>query len=120
MSNGNAINARRKGYRHVILTDGFTRRRLLTAAGAAETGLLRVGTARSTVGPSGYSPTRASVDQHPPAGEWFQDAKFGIYFQWGVFNVPRSRTSDTRAQCTSADRPRRSVGGCCCRAKDTG
>jgi alpha-L-fucosidase len=28
------------------------------------------------------------VDQHPPAPEWFQDAKFGIYFHWGAFSVP--------------------------------
>lgn len=24
----------------------------------------------------------------PPAPEWFQDAKFGIYYHWGVFSVP--------------------------------
>jgi alpha-L-fucosidase len=35
-----------------------------------------------------YQPTWASVDQHDPAPEWFQDAKFGIYFHWGVFSVP--------------------------------
>ncbi|MFD5466339.1 alpha-L-fucosidase [Kitasatospora sp. NPDC127059] len=38
--------------------------------------------------PSGYTPDWSSVDQHPPAPEWFQDAKFGIYFHWGVFSVP--------------------------------
>jgi alpha-L-fucosidase len=35
-----------------------------------------------------FSPTWASVDKHPPAPEWFQDAKFGIYFHWGVYSVP--------------------------------
>ena len=35
-----------------------------------------------------YEPTWPSVDRHPPAPEWFQDAKFGIYFHWGVFSVP--------------------------------
>jgi alpha-L-fucosidase len=35
-----------------------------------------------------YQPTWASVDRHPPAPEWFQDAKFGIYFHFGVFSVP--------------------------------
>jgi alpha-L-fucosidase len=35
-----------------------------------------------------YQPTWASVDTHNPAPEWFQDAKFGIYFHWGVFSVP--------------------------------
>ncbi|MEU6379097.1 alpha-L-fucosidase [Streptomyces sp. NPDC046909] len=38
--------------------------------------------------PSSYTPDWNSVDQHPPAPEWFQDAKFGIYFHWGVFSVP--------------------------------
>ncbi|GHE08960.1 alpha-L-fucosidase [Streptomyces alanosinicus] len=38
--------------------------------------------------PSTYTPDWNSVDQHPPAPEWFQDAKFGIYFHWGVFSVP--------------------------------
>ena len=72
--------------------NGFTRRRLLTVAGAtgigAATGMLWIGSARGTAGPSSYSPTWASVDQHPPAAEWFQDAKFGIYYHWGVFSVP--------------------------------
>lgn len=35
-----------------------------------------------------YQPTWASVDTHNPAPEWFQDAKFGIYFHWGAFSVP--------------------------------
>lgn len=35
-----------------------------------------------------YQPTWASVDQHNPSPTWFQDAKFGIYFHWGVFSVP--------------------------------
>lgn len=35
-----------------------------------------------------YQPTWASVNTHPPAPEWFQDAKFGIYYHWGVFSVP--------------------------------
>jgi alpha-L-fucosidase len=35
-----------------------------------------------------YQPTWASVDQHNPAPEWLKDAKFGIYFHWGIFSVP--------------------------------
>jgi alpha-L-fucosidase len=67
----------------------LNRRRLLVTAGAgAALGMLRFPTAWATSGPSSYSPTWASVDQHPPAPEWFQDAKFGIYFHWGVFSVP--------------------------------
>jgi alpha-L-fucosidase len=69
----------------------FTRRGVLAAGvtgGVAAAGLLRVGTAWATDGPSSYTATWSSVDQHPPAAEWFQDAKFGIYFHWGVFSVP--------------------------------
>ncbi|RSM48713.1 alpha-L-fucosidase [Amycolatopsis balhimycina DSM 5908] len=35
-----------------------------------------------------YQPTWPSVDGHPPAPEWFQDAKFGIYWHWGAFTTP--------------------------------
>ncbi|MEU0796379.1 alpha-L-fucosidase [Amycolatopsis sp. NPDC005961] len=69
----------------------FSRRTMLgliTVSGAATAGLLRGGTAAATAGPGSYTPTWSSVDQHPPAAEWFQDAKFGIYFHWGVFSVP--------------------------------
>jgi alpha-L-fucosidase len=70
----------------------ITRRRLLTAAGitgaAAVTGVLRSGAAEATSGPGSYTASWSSVDQHPAAPEWFQDAKFGIYYHWGVFSVP--------------------------------
>lgn len=29
-----------------------------------------------------------SLEQHNPAPQWFRDAKFGIYFHWGVYSVP--------------------------------
>jgi alpha-L-fucosidase len=35
-----------------------------------------------------YQPTWESVEQYDPAPEWFKDAKFGIYFHWGVYSVP--------------------------------
>jgi alpha-L-fucosidase len=67
----------------------FNRRRLLVVTGAAAAaGMVRGGLAWATEGPSSYTPTWPSVDLHPPAPEWFQDAKFGIYFHWGVFSVP--------------------------------
>ncbi|MGW5714955.1 alpha-L-fucosidase [Amycolatopsis sp. NPDC003865] len=69
----------------------FSRRAMLgliTVSGAATAGLLRGAIASATAGPGSYTPTWSSVDQHPPAAEWFQDAKFGIYFHWGVFSVP--------------------------------
>ncbi|MEV6607068.1 alpha-L-fucosidase [Kutzneria sp. NPDC051319] len=70
----------------------ISRRTLLSVAGftgiAAAGGLVRPGIVWATAGPTSYSPTWASVDQHPPAPEWYQDAKFGIYYHWGVFSVP--------------------------------
>jgi alpha-L-fucosidase len=60
----------------------------LTGAATATGGLLRAGAAWATSGPSSYTASWSSVDQHPAAPEWFQDAKFGIYYHWGVFSVP--------------------------------
>jgi len=59
----------------------------VAAAGASNV-LRAVSAAAAIPGPASYSATWASVDQHPPAPEWFQDAKFGIYFHWGAFSVP--------------------------------
>jgi len=39
-------------------------------------------------GPQTYTATWASVDQHPAAPEWFQDAKFGLWHHWGAFCYP--------------------------------
>ena len=39
-------------------------------------------------GQTPYTATWASVNTHTPAPEWFEDAKFGIYFHWGVYSVP--------------------------------
>lgn len=71
---------------------GISRRRLLAAAGitgaAAAGNVLRAAVAEATAGPSSYTASWSSVDQHPAAAEWFQDAKFGIYYHWGAFSVP--------------------------------
>jgi alpha-L-fucosidase len=37
--------------------------------------------------PGSYEATWSSLTKHPYP-EWFQDAKFGIYFHWGVYSVP--------------------------------
>jgi alpha-L-fucosidase len=68
----------------------MSRRSLLLAAGftGVAAGLTRFGAVWATAGPQSYTPSWSSVDQHPPAAEWFQDAKFGIYYHWGVFSVP--------------------------------
>jgi alpha-L-fucosidase len=35
-----------------------------------------------------FQPTFESLDKANPVPEWFKDAKFGIYFHWGVYSVP--------------------------------
>ncbi|MDX3452006.1 alpha-L-fucosidase [Streptomyces sp. ME02-8801-2C] len=73
------------------MSSSINRRQLLAsatfvAAATVAGGLFGAGGAQAA--PSTYTPDWNSVDQHPPAPEWFQDAKFGIYFHWGVFSVP--------------------------------
>lgn len=36
-----------------------------------------------------YEPTWESTDKHTPSPEWFQDAKFGVYWHWGAFTTPQ-------------------------------
>ena len=38
--------------------------------------------------PPKYSADWESLRQVNPVPEWFKDAKFGIYFHWGVYSVP--------------------------------
>jgi alpha-L-fucosidase len=35
-----------------------------------------------------YEPRFVSLEKVNPVPEWFKDAKFGIYFHWGVYSVP--------------------------------
>lgn len=35
-----------------------------------------------------YEPNWESLSTHEEAPQWFVDAKFGIYFHWGVYSVP--------------------------------
>ena len=35
-----------------------------------------------------YQPNWNSLDKHDESPKWFRDAKFGIYFHWGVYSVP--------------------------------
>ena len=39
------------------------------------------------VGQTRYTASWSSLDTHNPAPEWFQDAKFGIYYHWGAFGT---------------------------------
>ncbi len=34
-----------------------------------------------------FTASWTSLDTHNPAPDWFQDAKFGIYYHWGAFGV---------------------------------
>ncbi|MFD3839135.1 alpha-L-fucosidase [Streptomyces sp. NPDC058642] len=73
------------------MPSSINRRQLLASATCVATaavagGVVGAGTAQAA--PRVYTPDWDSVDQHPPAPEWFQDAKFGIYFHWGAFSVP--------------------------------
>ena len=36
----------------------------------------------------GFQPSLESLEKANPVPEWFKDAKFGIYFHWGVYTVP--------------------------------
>lgn len=35
-----------------------------------------------------YNPTWEALSKHYPEPDWFRDAKFGIYFHWGVYSMP--------------------------------
>ena len=35
-----------------------------------------------------FQPNFSSLEKSNPVPEWFKDAKFGIYFHWGVYSVP--------------------------------
>ena len=35
-----------------------------------------------------FQPTFESLEKSNPVPEWFKDAKFGLYFHWGVYSVP--------------------------------
>ena len=39
-------------------------------------------------GQTRYTASWTSLDTHNPAPDWFQDAKFGIYYHWGAFGTP--------------------------------
>jgi len=38
--------------------------------------------------PKAYEANWESLSKHNEAPDWFQDAKLGIYFHWGVYSVP--------------------------------
>ena len=49
--------------------------------------VLSVDISGQTQGPD-FRPSFASLEKSNPVPEWFKDAKFGVYFHWGVYTVP--------------------------------
>jgi alpha-L-fucosidase len=47
-----------------------------------------IGTISAQTQEQDFQPTFASLEKSNPVPEWFKDAKFGIYFHWGVYTVP--------------------------------
>lgn len=52
------------------------------------TGIVVQTTTGQTTGLTPYTENWTSLANHTEAPVWFKDAKFGIYFHWGVFSVP--------------------------------
>ncbi|MDO8629673.1 MAG: alpha-L-fucosidase, partial [Phycisphaerales bacterium] len=66
-----------------------TRMPVLALAGLALGGYAKP--AQSAPPPQVYQANWASLTKHPEP-EWFRDAKFGIYWHWGVYSVPAYTT----------------------------
>lgn len=63
----------------------ITRRSFLKSAGAAA--VVPLSAPYLLRGQPAYEPSWASLAKHPDP-TWFNDAKFGIYFHWGIYSVP--------------------------------
>lgn len=57
---------------------------LMVLSGCGTTGKKPAGENEKPV----YEETWESLARHNEQPDWFQDAKFGIYFHWGVYSVP--------------------------------
>ena len=50
--------------------------------------LLQINNTKAQTQKQDFQPNFTSLEKANPVPEWFKDAKFGIYFHWGVFTVP--------------------------------
>ncbi|MCK5172432.1 MAG: alpha-L-fucosidase, partial [Planctomycetes bacterium] len=50
----------------------------------------KVRQAEEVIAKGPYSADFKVMERHEEAPEWYRDAKFGIYFHWGVYSVPES------------------------------
>ena len=66
---------------HISRTNSILATTMALAVFAATTGTLHA------TDPA-YTPDWQSLKNHNPAPDWLRDAKFGIYFHWGVYSVP--------------------------------
>jgi alpha-L-fucosidase len=66
------------------MTRQFSRRAFLKTAGVASAAFKA---AQVLGAPQAHAPTWDSLAKHA-APAWFNDAKFGIYFHWGIYSVP--------------------------------
>ena len=46
-----------------------------------------------------YQPNWDSLANHNEAPEWFRNAKFGIYFHWGLIQFPHLEMSIIQERC---------------------
>jgi len=61
------------------------RKHVLTIAGLIA---VAAGSAAAGEKPKPFTADWKSLKRHDAAPKWFRDAKFGIYFHWGVYSVP--------------------------------
>ena len=61
---------------------------ILLASYASWTSVQDVNAQDAVASSDPYQATWESLEKHDPAPAWFRDAKFGIYFHWGVYSVP--------------------------------
>lgn len=70
-----------------MFPDKTTRRDFLGASAIAASGIIAGKAAMAQNAPAKYLPEWSSIDTHEcPA--WFEDAKLGMYFHWGLSSVP--------------------------------
>ncbi len=63
------------------------RTRIVSSAAATAIVIIAL-SAGTTLAQEKYEPTWESLSKVNVAPDWFRDAKFGIYFHWGVYSVP--------------------------------
>lgn len=50
----------------------------------------KIDQARKVIDKGPYKANYENMERHQESPDWYRDAKFGIYFHWGVYSVPES------------------------------